>query len=221
MMLSRFSILTTALVGVMASAAACGLPEQDQAQVINDLPADVLAVTSTTLSAPVEVVSDAPFEVALYWHESDQGGRLIRIVRQRTTPPTPQEAIEQLIVGPTEQELADTENFNLFGPNTGLRDEQLAPVVGVPEAGIVTVSVSGTGFRDLPNKANAAAELVCTLTEFDNIDGVIVRDLQPEPIGLVGTNSESIEGPARRENFDGCITADQPPEGEGSTTTSG
>ncbi len=217
-MRSTKSRLAIVLIGGLLLAAACGLPEQDQAQVLEELPADLLAVTSTTSATPDEVELDAPFELALYWHDSDQGGRLIRKVRQRTTAPTPQEAIEQLIAGPTEQEVAETESL-IFGPNTGLRDEELAPVVGEPDGGIVTVTVSGNGFRELPNKANAAAELVCTLTEFENIDGVIVRDLQPDPIGLVGANSESIEGPARRENFDDCMTANPLPEGEETTTT--
>lgn len=213
------TLLPTGLVGGLLLTAACGLPEQDQAQVLDGVPIDLLAVTSTTSAELAEVEADAAFELVLYWHDSDQGGRLIRNVRQRGTAPTPQEAIEQLIAGPTEQEVAETESL-IFGPNTGLTDEQLAPVVGEPAEGIVTVTVAGTAFRELPNKANAAAELVCTLTEFENIDGVIVKDLQPDPIGLVGANSESIEGPARRENFDDCVPANPPPEGEETTTTS-
>ncbi|MEZ5378991.1 MAG: hypothetical protein R2733_21010 [Acidimicrobiales bacterium] len=201
-------------------AASCGLPEQDQAQAIDDLPEDLLAVTTTTTTAPAAVVDDAPYELVLYWHESDQGGRLIRKVRLRSTPPTPQEALQELIGGPVESEVAETEGVEFFGPNAGLKDAELNPIIEGPVEGIVTVVVSGTGFRELPNKANAAEELVCTLTEFDAIDGLVVRDAQPEPIGLVGRNSESIEGPARRENFDDCATPDLPPDAPDSSSTS-
>ncbi len=211
--------LLTLVVSFLVLAAACGLPEQDEARVIDDLPDDVLAVTTTTTAPAVTIEDDAPYELVLYWHESDQGGRLIRKVRQRATPPQPQEALDELIKGPTEPEVAETEGVDLFGPNAGLKDAE-NPTVGDPDAaGIVTVTVSGTAFRELPNKANATEELVCTLTEFTNITGVIVRDDQPEPIGLVGRNSESIDGAARRENFGDCVAAELPPETQESTTT--
>ncbi len=186
-------------------AASCGLPEQDQAQVIDDVPDDVLAVVSTTSTAVAVEEDDAPFTLTLYWHESDQG-RLIQVSRPSDTQPTPLEALQQLREGPTNQEIADTAGVLTFGPSAGLRltPDELAPVLEGPVDGTLTIRVSGAEFRELPNKANAAAELVCTLTEFDEIDGVTVVDDQPEPITLVGNNAEPIVGPATRANFGDC-----------------
>jgi hypothetical protein len=188
---------------ILCVAAACGIPGQDSAQVVTDVPAGLLAVTSTTA---VAAQNQYPYELVLYWHAGQ--GRLVRVVRNVETPPTLQEAVDQLLAGPTQAENANPADF--IQPDSGLT--QLAPSVSSPdENGVVTVTVSpDSGFRNLDNKRQAAAELVCTITEFPGTTGVIVRDDQPDPIGLVGTNSEPIDGPANRSEFGDCLT-DNPP----------
>ncbi len=198
--------------------AGCGLPEQERAEVIEDVPADVRAVDATPNTVPAKEVDAAPFSLVLYWHEGNQG-RLIRVARPWEAQPTPEEALTQLIKGPTGQEREETAGVEFFGPDTGLTDAELAPVLEGPVDGVIKVTVGGVGFRELPNKANVGAELVCTLTELDGIDGVVVYDAQPEPINLVGSNAESIEGPARRSNFGDCVTVDPPPPDETTTTS--
>lgn len=185
----------------------CGLPQQDAAQVLDDIPDDVLATVETVEPVSEQEEEDAPFQLVLYWHEGDQG-RLVRVDRPVNEAPTVQTAIDQLIGGPTNEEIAETPGVLSMQANAGLTDPELAPVVSDPVDGVVTITVGGTGFRELPNKTNAAAELVCTLTEFPAVAGVLVFDAQPEPINLVGINSESIEGPASRADFADCETLD-------------
>lgn len=183
--------------------AACSIPTHDAASGLNDVPAELLASTTTSAPPPEE---GPEFELVLYWH--GEQGRLIRVRRPVSTQPTVAEAIARLLEGPTQDEISRNP-AEYFQPDAGLTDAALNPQVSEPVEGILTITFASQGkFRELDNKRNAAAELVCTVTEFEGISGVIVRDELPDPIVLPGTNSELIEGPAMRNHYADCVGVD-------------
>lgn len=212
--LRRFRRLSLAALGAGAiMMPACSIPTHDAASGLNDVPAELLASTTTSAPLPEE---GPEFELVLYWH--GEQGRLIRVRRPVSTQPTVAEAITRLLEGPTQDEISRNP-AEYFQPDAGLTDAALNPQVSEPVDGILTITFASQGkFRELDNKRNAAAELVCTVTEFEGISGVIVRDDLPDPIVLPGTNSELIEGPAMRSHYADCVGVDALTASDVSTT---
>ncbi len=200
------------------TAASCGIPEQDRAEILADVPDEVFAATTTTTTTPVAEASTS-FDLILYWH--DEQGRLVSIVRPKQTRPTLQEAIDELLKGPSSEENA-ANPARLITLDQALGNAALVPVVSGPDAaGTVTVTVSpDAGFRDFDTRT-AATELVCTLTQFEGVTGVVILDGQPEAIVLPGINSEPIIGPAMRVHYGDCLTVDDPPPDESTATSEG
>lgn len=195
------------LAGVLGG---CAIPEQEGAEPLDDVPQELLAVATTTIPS----VEEAQFELVLFWHA--EAGRLIKVHRQVQARPTIQDAIGQLRGGPTQDELVANPGGEFFRVDPGLTNLGETPQVSDPVDGVVTIVVApDAGFRDLDNKRNAVAELVCTLTEFDDVTGVVIRDDQAEPIVLPDVNSSLIDGPAMRSHYADCLTP------EPSTTTTG
>lgn len=210
--LGRRAMIAMASIGLIG--AACGIPTQESAEVLPDLPESLLAATTSTIAVAED---ESRYELALFWHDGQ--GRLRRIVRPTSLEPTPQEAVDALLGGPTAEENA-ANPAELIALDPGLGDLELDPVVNAPVDGIMTIDVGDTDFRELDNKRNAAAELVCTLTQFTGVAGVLVSDSQPDPVVLVGSNSEAIEGPATRAHFGDCLTVEEGPSPETTTSAS-
>jgi hypothetical protein len=187
----------TGLACVALGLAACTTPSENQAVVIDDVPYDLLGTVNST---PItESEPQGPFELELFFiSEADE--TLVRVVRAREQPPGLQETIDALMVGPTEAELA------LVAMRPRL-SESLNPVAASPTGGLLAITVSDEAqFRDLNNRLPSQV-LVCTLTQFDNVEAVELRD-SIGPIPLTGANSESIGSQARRENYNECEASD-------------
>lgn len=185
-------IVSATLVG-----ASCTVPGENAAVVIDEVPYDLLGSVDTTSTTEPE--PEGPFTLELYFiSEVDES--LVRVVRPREQPPGLQESIEALMDGPTEAEL------ELVQMRARL-SEALNPVASPPTNGLVAVTVSDDAqFRDSANRLPSQV-LVCTLTQFPEVDAVELRD-SIGPIPLAGANSESIGGPARRSNYNDCAATD-------------
>jgi hypothetical protein len=178
---------------VAVALAACTTPSENEAVVIDEVPYELLGTVNSTPTTSTE--PQGPFELELFFiSEADE--TLIRVVRAREQPPGLQETIDALMMGPTEAELAQV----AMRPRLS---ESLNPVASPPTGGLLAITVSDEAqFRDLNNRLPAQV-LVCTLTQFDTVDAVELRD-SIGPIPLSGANSESIGSQARRENYNGC-----------------
>ena len=189
---------TFLLAPLLLFAAACGIPLDESAQVINDPPQELFdelaaATTSTALAS-----TDPQIILRLYWH--DEADELVIVRRGLARQPTPDEALAALTQGPTEEELrADRTTFIQVNFES-LLDPKFTEV----EAGIATISVADEA--NLRNSVNPiiAAEIVCTMLQFRNVDGVEITDSAGK-INLTDIGANPIEGAARLIHFDECL----------------
>ncbi len=188
------SFILAAAYGVLG----CTTVGGNAAVVIQDVPYELTGTSLATVPPVVE--PEGPFTLTLYFiSEADES--LISVERNREQPPQLQEAINALSAGPTEAELA-------LAPMRARFSESLNPVVSAPTAGLVVITVSDEAqLRDSSNRLPAQV-LVCTLTQFEGVNAVQLRDSRG-PIQLAGANAESIESEfARRENYNDCLATD-------------
>lgn len=176
----------------------CTTAGGNAAVVIQDVPYELTGTSIATVPPAIE--PQGPFKLTLYFI-SEEDESLISVVRNREQPPQLQEAIDALSAGPTEAELA-------LAPMRARFSESLNPIVSAPTAGLVVITVSDQAqLRDSSNRLPAQV-LVCTLTEFDGVNAVQLRD-SLGPIQLAGASAESIESEfARRENYNDCLATD-------------
>lgn len=183
-----------ALIALIMFASACGLGIDESARPITSVPFSLLDSTTST-SEPVP--EDPAFALTLYWiSENDES--LISLVRPQDDPPSVQDALDALVGGPTEAELAIFPEAR--SPSSV--SETLNPTARAVNDGILIIDVAdGTELRGA-NRLPAAV-IVCTVTQFSLILAVEIRDADGA-IQLSGLNSESIEGAATRANFNDC-----------------
>jgi spore germination protein GerM len=173
-------------------------PQEKAAEVIPDVPYDLLGPATTTTEPPPEV--EGGFKLDLYFLAEDDDS-LWRVTRSREQRPGIQEALELLVAGPTEAE------SELLAVRARL-SESLNPVAGPPVGGLLSITVSDEAqFRDNTNNRLSTQVIVCTMTQFDSVDAVELRD-SSGPIPLSGIDAETIGEIARRSNYNDCASGD-------------
>ncbi|MFW2381137.1 MAG: GerMN domain-containing protein [Acidimicrobiales bacterium] len=180
------------LIGVFL--AGCVSPQEKAAEPILEVPYGLLGPTSTTTEPPPEL--DGQFELDLYFL-AEEDDSLWRVTRSREQRPGIQEALELLVAGPTE---AESELL----PVRARLSESLNPIAGQPIGGLLSITVSDEAqFRENTNNRLATQVIVCTMTQFDTVDAVELRDTTG-PIPLSGIDAETIGERATRANYNDC-----------------
>jgi hypothetical protein len=214
--------LALALVATVFGAGCRTIPLEDEAQVVDDVPADFLETTVVTAeeSVPDE---DSGFTLALYFLDADN--QLVRVERDRTEPATTQEAVTLLAQPPTD---AETE------ANPGIETRLLVglePQVGAKtEGGTIPIQVAGEELRlsteETPERVfQVYRQIVCTLVAMDETILAVQINDGKGTIRVQTQDGSVVEGPVTPDNVDGCKTAAElaaeAAEGEGTSTTEG
>lgn len=231
--IGRRTRLTGAAVAVgLAGVVACGVPTDQEVRSLGTAPFDLLSTTSTSAQATT-VPPDEGFQVTLYWVNGED-----EIVPGETfgVPETPsfQQVVDLLVAGPpgTNGGAAGTaptgepglRTFVTEALNPGPDDEDgtastSGPVVLRVEDRTMDLQVDDR-FRDesqaTPTRFRLAiAQVVCTVTQFKNVDEVRFFDSRGQ-LTLVSQDQLPIEV-ATRANIGRCEPRD--PRTTPSTTT--
>jgi len=196
---------------------ACGLQSEQQAEAIEDVQFDLLATSTSTTST---TVPDSPtFAVSFFWHSGDN--RLRLLTRLREERPSPEQTLQELVIGPLEEDLVDNPDLQ-----TQL-NETMAPVLTQIDGSTYQIQIQQLAEEALTTEQ--AAEFVCTATQFREIDAVTIVGIDDVPFTLSGSGAVAIAGPARSTDFNDCkeellpVEADAEGDGENpdsaSTTT--
>jgi hypothetical protein len=213
-----------------AAVAACGVPSEHAAR---PLPTDPFGLITTTTAAPTTVPAPDGFRLTLYWVGP---GDVIVPGMPIGLPeaPTFQTVLDLLVEGPGPVEPAGdppdgqpppgglvtyvTESLHPAWRN----DPAPGPVVErVDEAtGIVDIAVADEFFdasSAQPQRFRLAiAQIVCTVTQFENARGVRLFDSRGQPITLVNLDTVPIEPPiGTRDNIGDCDPEPPPAEPAG------
>ncbi len=210
-MIARPARTGSALVAAMALLLSCGVSGQESAELIaaQNVDYELLGTTSSTTSTTV--VDEPMFAVALYWHTAGTSG-LRKVVRGRESEPLPGQTLLDLAAGPTTAEVE-------ANPDLQSRlDPSMEPeLFGPDDQGLYRIRIQRSPEEALTT--DQAAEIVCTITQFEAIAAVIIVDVDDTPFSLSGVGAVPIVGPARPSDFGDCVEAVPPPEGDESTTT--
>lgn len=194
------------LVGLLAG---CGVPDDDVPRALapESVPFSLLATsttTTTTAPKPPPVVD----EIVSVYLVDNLSGRLVEVPRPVPAPATVRQALQTLLEGPTEEELARGLSSSISGST------QLLGVEG-PVAGIVTVDLSDLSGIAGEGQRVALAQVVYTATAAPDVQAVLFK-FDGEPSEAPNAEGESIAEPLRREDFavfDPDAAAPAPPEG--------
>lgn len=237
-MTSRLGPGAPAALVVAALLAACGVPVDGEARSLGTPPFGLL--TTTTGSTTTTVAPEQGFRLTLYWvgpTEAIVPGEPIGLPEA----PTFQAVLDLLVAGPpvTEPEGSTTTTTGPASTETtaptGLRTyvtESLTPtgvtpaapgpmVRAVDDATQIVEVVVADDFIALPGGQFrlAVAQMVCTLTQFENARGVRFFDSQGQ-LSINTVEGVPLDGqPATRENIGTCDPSPPPPPPEETTTT--
>lgn len=211
--MSRRHTLSAALAAAVL-VAACGLPGQKEAQVIEEVQYELLATTTSTTST---TVADSPiFVVSFYWHSA--GDSRLRILnRPREDRPSASQTLVELAAGPSEEELETNPDLQT------LLNETMEPVLTQVDGDTYQIQIQRPAEEALTTEQ--AAEFVCTATQFREIGAVTIVGTDGIAFTLSGTGAVAIAGPAQASDFGDCqeeplpVEVDPLEEGDGATTT--
>lgn len=173
--------------------AACVSPNENAAEVIPDVPYDLLGPVNTTTTTPVPE-DEGRFELDLFFLAEDN--TLWRVTRAREQSPGIQEVLDALVAGPSESE------FELI-PLLARLSESLNPIASQPTGGLLSITVADEAqFRE-NNTRFTTQVLVCTMTQLPNVNAIQLRDTIG-PIPLANIDSESIGEVASPSNYNNC-----------------
>lgn len=173
--------------------AGCGVPNDTEPRALapESVPFDLLAPSTTTTTRPSPpAVVDEPASVYLVDNDS---GQLVEVKRPVPAPPSVRRALEELLQGPTETELARGLSSSIPS-STGLLDVQ------GPSAGIVTVDLSDLSGIAGAGQRMALAQVVFTATAADDVDSVLF-EFEGQPSEVPNAAGQSTSEPLRREDF--------------------
>ncbi|MFV0258362.1 MAG: GerMN domain-containing protein [Acidimicrobiales bacterium] len=178
------------VVGLAMIAAGCGLPQDEEARAITDLPEELYSIPDSETSG--EGDPNSRFEVGLFFF-NDEDSTLVRIDRARDDPPTLQSALDELARPPSAEELSDLPNLVTKLP------ANLAPQITDLADGVAQVSVSDEGGlrtfeAENPERVQQVfRQVVCTLVTLDRqVEGVQIAD-SSGPIRVSGVEGVPIE----------------------------
>lgn len=183
--------------------AACGIPTDESPQV-EAFPADLLKELPPTTATPVPQPESEVDSLSLYFH--DNNDQLVRVRRPIAPSPTINDALQFVVVGPSEEEQ------RLQAPAIVLPrlPSNLNPVVTSIEDGTAVITVADAAdFRNDPNRLIAAAELVCTAVQYRDVDGVYIEDSEGT-IPLTDLEASPISGPANASHYENCVPPPPP-----------
>ncbi len=188
---------------------ACGLPVDGQADALDtDEHRDLIEGTDTEDEEVLVRPDEDARTIDLFFVTPEN--RLIR-VRREVANATVNEALTALTNGPLAEEIEE------FGPMESALTSDLAPEGRPREEGSQVLSVDVAEDLDelaqsRPDRARLlVSQIVCTITDmaFDPpFTGIRFFDPQGEVLGLLDSNSQSIEGPAEPADFNDCKTAE-------------
>ena len=186
----------------------CGLDGEETARIIetDDVDYELLGTTTSTTST---TVNDRPiFVVSLFWHTTGES-RLRSITRGKDSPPAPGATLLELVAGPTAAELEDNPELQ------SRLDPSMEPELFQQEDGTYRIRIQQLADEALTT--DQAAEFVCTITQFAEIEAVTIVASDDSPFSLSGLGAVPIIGAARPSDFGDCAEEPLPgdvPEGE-------
>lgn len=208
-------------LAIAVVAASCGLQEEDQATALEEVQYDLLDTTTSTTST---TVADRPsFAVLFYWHTaSDNRLRIVR--RPLAERPSAGQTLSELVAGPLPEDLEDNPDLQ------NQLDQSMEPRLTQIDDRTFQIQIQWNAEEALTTEQ--AAELVCTATQFAEIEAVTIVNADDEPFTLSGVGAVAIAGPAKASDFGDC--AEEPafievdpadeeaddPDSESTTTTS-
>ncbi len=174
-------------------AAACVSPNENAAEVIPDVPYDLLGPSNTTTTVAVPE-DEGRFDLDLFFLAEDN--TLWRVTRAREQSPGIQEVLDTLVAGPIESEFERI-------PLLARLSESLNPIASQPIEGLLSITVDDEAqFRE-NNTRFTTQVLVCTMTQLANVDAIQLRDTVG-PIPLSNIDSESIGEIANPADYNDC-----------------
>lgn len=202
-------------------AAACGVPVNDEVQVLaRDGHEELLDGTTTTTEPPPPSAGTPTKTVMLYFLGADN--KLEVVQRAFPSPVTGAEVLTALEQGPVP---AEAEPFEELGILTTLLPDGLAGAFGErnEETGVQRVNVDPKAdFRLLDDVTRRliVSQIVCTVLNLNQpgISGVEIFDGE-EAIPLNDNDAEPIQGPAELADFDDCKTGTEERAELATTTT--
>lgn len=205
----RNIVVSMALLCLVAS---CGLQEEDQARVIEDVPFELLGTTTSTTSTTVP--ESTFFTVIFYWHTASDN-RLQAITRAKEEPSTAADTLRELVNGPTQEELEENPTLQ---PRL---DPSMEPRLSQVDGSTYQIQIQRPIEEALTTEQ--AAEFVCTAVQFAEIEAITIVNADDEPFTLSGAGAVAIAGPARAADFLDCVEeeprVDPEPDAETTTTT--
>ncbi|MFV0523968.1 MAG: GerMN domain-containing protein [Acidimicrobiales bacterium] len=203
--------LVAAALSLTVIVAGCGLPEDEEARALTDLPEELYSVPDSDTAD--EGDPNSRFEVGLFFF-NDENATLVRVDRARDEPPTLQSALDELARPPSAEELADYPNLVTKLP------ANLAPQITDLTDGVAQVAVSDDGgLRNFeaenPDRLlQVFGQVVCTLVTLDRqVEGVQIAD-STGPIRVSGVEGVPIERAVTLADLPPCE-----PETRGTSST--
>ena len=201
-----------ASIATVLCLSACGLQAEQEAQVIEEVPFELLGTTTST--TPTTVPESPSFPVQFYWHTASDS-RLQVVSRAKDEPPSAGETLVELVGGPTQEELEANPDLQ---PQL---DPSMEPLLFRVEGSTYQIQIQRPIEEALTTEQ--AAEFVCTATQFAQIQAITIVNADNQPFTLSGAGAVAIAGPARAEDFGDCVqqelVVDTEPEAENTTTT--
>ena len=172
----------------------CGVPDDDVPQALDpeDVPFSLLATsttTTTTAPSPPPVVD----EMARVYLVDNTSGRLVEVLRPVPAPATVRLALQKLLEGPTEEELARGLSSSIAASTQLLGVEH-------PTAGIVAVDLSDLSGIAGEGQRVALAQVVFTATAVADVTGVLFK-FDGQPSEAPNAEGESTTEPLGRDDF--------------------
>lgn len=191
----RWGRAPVAVLVVTLSLAGCGVGADSQPQALapEEVPFNLLA-TSTTSTPTTELVAPTVPEVTvpIYLVNNDTS-QLVEVQRSVPAPASARTALDELLKGPTETELAQGLRSNI-ARSTVLRG------VNGPDGGVVTVDLSDlTGIAGQGQRL-ALAQVVFTVTAAPEVQRVLFA-FAGQPSEVPNGAGESTGQPLGREDF--------------------
>lgn len=191
----------------------CGLPTQDEAEVLSGEEYDDL-VFGTTTSIPEETTTTQSIpedEAPIQLYFVGEADMLERVPRQLNMTAT--DILGLIAEGPLEEEIEQFPDLQTFVTV----DLQLVAMQTAEDKADSLIAVQVSADADLPDTINnredegrrIVRQIVCTLVGLDRIDKVKLIDSSGEQIGILDADSQRIEGPAQAVHFDDCKTGTQ------------
>jgi hypothetical protein len=192
MTIRRTVAVLTVAAGVLSG---CGIPTEDTPRAI-DPPHGPLAAAASPTSA---ATSAGPVTEQLFLVKD---GMLVGVARHTDSAPTVNTVVKDLLAGPTAPERATGITSALLGSNVVAAVRIRASYVVVDLAS----AIDGTARND---DVLAYAQLVCTLTDRPDVNGVTFTR-GGQPIGVPRADGSLSEGPLTTADYIGLMASPSP-----------